>query len=198
MRIPTGKKYHFNILYNNAGSKLSMNDDTKLSLKVAENVVERAKEWGFDTCFYTDRDALPGRNIFDELFEVIDSSMFTIVILTKGFLANCWARYCQMSAFKSLLDRQDYGSTNRLIPVMVGINERELVQTLHLNRHVSFTVKDWQTDGKEWDKVRQMMQDKTYIPGETLPHQDIHESSRRLLPVQGEEAMSVISVHRNH
>ncbi|XP_021355607.1 cell wall protein DAN4-like, partial [Mizuhopecten yessoensis] len=170
--LPKGKKYHFNVIYNNAKSKLSTTPDTELSLKVTEYFIGQAKGWGYDHSYYVERDALPGQNIFTELFHVIDSSMYTIVILTHGFLSNCWAKYCQLSAFKSLLDStgSDPISISRLIPVLVGVRDTELLQNLSLNRYVSFTITDWRTDKKEWDKVRQMMQDVTLIPGQVTHH----------------------------
>ncbi|XP_069139120.1 uncharacterized protein [Argopecten irradians] len=186
--LPNGKKYHFNVIYNNAKSKLSKTPDTELSLKVTEYFIDLAKDWGYDQSYYVERDALPGQNVFTELFHVIDSSLFTIVILTPGFLSNCWARYCQQSAFKSLLDSEDSdpaSATSKMIPVLIDISDKQLLRSLNLNRYGSFTRTDWKTDKKEWGIVKQMMKDKTAVPGQVNSYQDVHTSSKQ--PIQETE-----------
>ena len=178
--LPKNKRYHFNVIYHKERSRMSINDDTKLSLEATKYFIEKAKSWGYDKSFYEGRDALPNKNVFDQLFDVINSSCFTIVIFTNGFLANCWFQYSQMAAFKTLMDKPTE-SSSRLIFILLGINDKSIPQHLCLNQYISFTPLDWKTkDGdSEWNKLKQLMDDPSYRLENGSEMQPVHSEAAR-------------------
>ncbi|KAL3863815.1 hypothetical protein ACJMK2_005547 [Sinanodonta woodiana] len=129
----SGKKYHFNIIYNHALSRYSTTPDTELSLRFVEFLVGKLSAWGYTEFYYHDEHALPGRNVFEELFRVVNGSQWSFVILTKEFSSNCWVKYCQMAAFKNLIDKTQ---RDRLIPITVG--NVQLPVELEVNGVLSF------------------------------------------------------------
>ena len=150
------KEYDCLLIYNHARSRLSRVEDNELSLRVVEITDERLRKWGFTKNHYYDRDSIPGRNVFSELFRVVDSSQFVLIFLTRGFLTNCWIRYCQMAAFKKLIDestRPDQIASHRVIPILINITEDEVPQELGQLTHICFR-DDWEMDGPEWLKLK--------------------------------------------
>lgn len=150
--------YDINVIYNHARSRFSSTDDTKLSTNFAELIIKKAESWGYRKTFYHERDALPGRNMFTELFNIIHGSKFTIVILTPGFLKNCWAKYCQLAAFKTLLDKEN---SDKLIPVVLGIKEDQIPQNLKLAFVISFDPGSYMNNSddneREWQRLKRQL-----------------------------------------
>uniref|UniRef100_A0A8W8ISR8 TIR domain-containing protein n=1 Tax=Magallana gigas TaxID=29159 RepID=A0A8W8ISR8_MAGGI len=150
------KEYDCLMIYNHARSRLSRVDDNELSLRIVERADQQLTAWGYRNNHYYDRDSIPGRNVFTELFRVVDSSQFVLLILTRGFLNNCWIRYCQMAAFKSLIDestRPECVASHRLIPILINISENEIPQELGQLQHICF-MNDWDTNEREWRKLK--------------------------------------------
>lgn len=150
------KEYDCLMIYNHARSRLSRVDDNELSLRIVERADQQLTAWGYRNNHYYDRDSIPGRNVFTELFRVVDSSQFVLLILTRGFLNNCWIRYCQMAAFKSLIDestRPECVASHRLIPILINISENEIPQELGQLQHICF-MNDWDTNESEWRKLK--------------------------------------------
>lgn len=186
------KEYDCLMIYNHARSRLSSVADNELSLSVVKRADQRLTDWGYRNNHYYDRDSIPGRNVFTELFRVVDSSQFVLLILTRGFLNNCWIRYCQMAAFKRLIDestRPERIASHRLIPILINISENEIPDELEQLTNICF-MNDWDTNEEEWEKLKKAldghpMQETTQrsigadIPPVTRQHfsQGISESS---------------------
>ena len=151
--LPDGKSYHFNIIYNHEDSPYDATPDNRKSLECAETAVGILTTAGFDKSYYHKRDARPGRNIFDELFRVIKESVFTIVILTPGFLKNQWGKYSRQSAFKKLLDKDE---DHRLKALVFGLSKADIPQGL-CNHHVSHFHDNSEEDDLEWTKLIQVL-----------------------------------------
>lgn len=150
------KEYDCLMIYNHARSRLSRVDDNELSLRIVERADQRLTDWGYRNNHYYDRDSIPGRNVFTELFRVVDSSQFVLLILTRGFLNNCWIRYCQMAAFKKLIDestRPERIASHRLIPILINISENEIPPELGQLQYICF-MNDWDTNDREWGKLK--------------------------------------------
>ena len=156
MARTNNKEYDCLLIYNHARSRLSRLEDNELSLRVVESTDDRLRQWGYPKNHYYDRDSIPGRNVFSELFRVVDSSQFVLIFLTRGFLRNCWIRYCQKAAFKKLIDestRPDQIASHRVIPILINITEDEVPQELGQLTHICFR-DDWEMDGPEWLKLK--------------------------------------------
>lgn len=150
------KEYDCLMIYNHAQSRLSSVADNELSLRIVESADRRLTVWGYRNNHYYDRDSIPGRNMFTELFRVVDASQFVLLILTRGFLNNCWLRYCQMAAFKKLIDestRPECVASHRLIPILINISENEIPQELGQLQFICF-LNDWDTNEREWGKLK--------------------------------------------
>ena len=150
--LEAGKEYHFNIIYNHEDSPLDATADNKKSLTYTERTVSKLTSAGFDKSYYHKRDSRPGRNIFTELFRVINGSSFTIVILTPGFLNNHWGKYSRLSAFKKLLDQE---KDHRLKALCFGLRKEQVPEELcsHIVLHF---FDDSETDDSEWRKLIQV------------------------------------------
>ena len=147
-----GKRYHFNVIYNHANSPLSATPDNKKALEYTETVVSLLESIGFDKSFYHKRDARAGRDIFDELFRVVNESGFTLLILTRGFLDSCWSRYSGRSAFKKCIDK---GTGHRVIALAFNIPDNEV--PAELNHHnVSHFTGDPDVDADRWQCLKQV------------------------------------------
>lgn len=145
--------YHFNIIYNKAGSPFSRNEDQLVSLEFTKFLVEKLKNKGYGRGYYGDRDEIPGRNVFSELKRVIDNSYRTIVVITPGFKENLWSKYCHQSSFKKLLDTDSAG---RFLPVSLGLEARELPEELNVQHAVYFNINNFKSgpDCEEsWEKL---------------------------------------------
>ncbi|WAR20845.1 hypothetical protein MAR_014819 [Mya arenaria] len=161
----------FNVIYNRALSPLSINDDETLSLKFTEFLVEKLKGWNFERGYYGDRDAVPGSNIFNTLNANVRNSSKTIVVITPGFLKNCWSKYQHQNAFKFLLDKDN---SDCLVPIALDVQPDQVPQELNIQTKIYFskTSYGYQESNKEWDKLR-MAFDKTYRPENrvhSMPH----------------------------
>ena len=149
--LPPSKKYHFHIIYNHEQSALSATEDNVKSLEYAELAVSILTSEGLDKSYYHHRDARPGRNIFTELFRVIRESQFTLLIVTPGFIRNCWAKYASMSAFKQLLDKnQDH----RLIALAFKLTNDQVPE--ELCQHEVLHFKDTSDDAIKWTRLKQV------------------------------------------
>ncbi|XP_048747608.2 uncharacterized protein LOC125659858 isoform X2 [Ostrea edulis] len=153
------KEYNCLMIYNHARSRLATSDDTDLSLRVVKNADDRLTQWGYRKNHYHDRDCIPGRNVFTELFRVVDSSQFVLIFLTKGFLENCWVRYCQMATFKKLIDestRPECIASHRVIPVLINVSAEQIPQELGQLTCICF-VNDWESNDGEWLKLKRAL-----------------------------------------
>ncbi|XP_061194902.1 uncharacterized protein LOC133203056 isoform X3 [Saccostrea echinata] len=153
------KEYDCLIIYDHARSRLASTEETELSLNIVKKADEHLTRWGYGRNNYHDRDCIPGRNVFTELFRVVDSSQFVLLILTEGFLKNCWVRYCQMAAFKKLIDesiRPECIASHRVIPISVNVPEDEVPQELRQLTCIYF-VNDWETNEQEWLKLKRAL-----------------------------------------
>ncbi|KAL5017148.1 hypothetical protein ScPMuIL_006737 [Solemya velum] len=153
---------------------MSTTADNKISLEVAEHIVQKLESWGYSKCYYHERDALPGRNIFDELFRVINGSQWTIVVLTREFVRDCWGKYRQQSAFKNLLDKDD---SRRLLPVVVGLQEEEIPDNLNVLT-VTYLEGKWRKNSTAWEKLKKA------LDGDAVTETQRHDI---LLPVSTQE-----------
>ncbi|KAL5007824.1 hypothetical protein ScPMuIL_016630 [Solemya velum] len=171
--LNSGKCYHASIFYNHARSPMSITEDQKVSLHVVEHIAGLLDEWGYTKYFYHERDALPGRNIFGELFRVINGSQWIIVVLTKGFVCNCWGQYCQQAAFKKLLDE---GDSKKLLPIAVELEEKDIPENLGVNA-VTFFGEDWRENSNGWMKLKRVLEGEAVTerqcPG--IPHPRSHQ-----------------------
>ena len=150
-----GKRYHFHVIYNHANSHKSATQDNKESLEYTETVVNLLESIGFDKSYYHKRDARPGRDIFDELFRVVNDSGFTLLILTRGFLVdNCWSRYSGKSAFKKDIDK---GTGHRVIALAFDIHDNEVPVELCHHHVLHFTkTGDSDEDAASWQRLQQV------------------------------------------
>lgn len=180
--LPPGKNYHFHIIYNHEESPLSATDDNKKSLEYTELAASILASEGLDKSYYHDRDAIPGRNIFTELFRVIKESQFTLLIVTPGFIRNCWAKYASLSAFKKLLDKnQDH----RLIALAFKLTDNEVPE--ELCQHEVLHFKDTEDDEVKWTRLKKVM-----VAGDvTIPeHRPIPESGDNRLHTDSNKLMA--------
>lgn len=86
-----------------------------------------------NSCEYSihhlDRDSIPGRNVFNELERVIESTQVILLILDEGFLRNSWKCFSQDAAIKNLIDTSTdpkCTTSNRLIPVLIHLEKNEI------------------------------------------------------------------------
>jgi hypothetical protein len=66
---------------------------------------------------------LPGGNVFTEFFTTIKKSSYTIVIVTKGFVEDCWGMYKFQAAFIKHIQNSN---SNRFIAVYVDIDDHHI------------------------------------------------------------------------
>ena len=141
-----GKVYHFNVIYNHAKSHLSVTEDTKLSLKFVEWLVTSVESLGFVNSYYHDRDTVPGRHLFLELQRVVSGSYFTIIVLTPGFVKDCWPGYLKMTAFRNLIKMSGKHQTSQLVVLAVGLKSEQLPREIPAERiHFFFDTEGWQS-----------------------------------------------------
>ncbi|XP_067657650.1 uncharacterized protein [Haliotis asinina] len=152
-----GKEYHFSILYNyDSGPQ----NDIEKSLKVAETIIDTLAAIGLSASYYYDRDCLPGSNVFEELFRVVEASEYIIVVLTPGFVLGTWTRYIQQATFKELLDR---GASHRFLPLCFGLNQNLRVPVeLTTQASLEFSA-DWENDEGSWQKLRRVFTEQRSI-----------------------------------
>jgi hypothetical protein len=153
--LERGFEYHANLIYNRPElkNKRNTNPDWVTSLAVVKFIVELMRDWRYDKTYYHDRDALPGGNIFTEFFTAVKKSSFTIVIVTKGFVDDCWGRYKSQAAFFKLLQNS---KSNRFIAVYVDIDDHQIPEELCTMLCMSFSA-NWRDEREEWNKLRNLI-----------------------------------------
>jgi hypothetical protein len=151
-------------------------------LAVVEFIVELMREWGCDRTYYHDRDALPGGNVFTEIFTTIKKSSYTIVIVTKGFVVDCWGMYKSQAAFIKLLQNS---KSNRFIAVCIDIDEHHIPAELCTMSCMSFS-DNWKDDREEWNRLRNLIR---YVP---TPIQD---TGRDLFPATGNHSLINLTIN---
>jgi hypothetical protein len=100
--LPKGRLYHFNIIYNHAQSPLSITADIERSLAWTKRAVEKLELQGVVNSYYHDRDCQPGQGLTHELARVIQASQVTLLLLSPGFVKDCWPRYWTLACFREL------------------------------------------------------------------------------------------------
>lgn len=101
--LPKGRVYHFNVIYNHARCPLSKTADTEMSLAWTQRAVENLQLLGLVNSYYHDRDCPKMQGgMAQELARVIAGSEVTVVVLSPGFVRDCWPRYCLFPCFKRL------------------------------------------------------------------------------------------------
>lgn len=108
--LPTGRVYHFNVVYNHAKAKLARTADTEMSLDWTRRTVESLQLMGLVNSYYHDRDCPVGQGLVQELARVLAGSEVTVVVLSPGFVRDCWPRYSQLTSFKSLFNTAPFPS----------------------------------------------------------------------------------------
>lgn len=68
--------------------------------------------------YYAERDALPGTNILEETFRVLDKSKFVICIITEDCLENHAEKNWHQMVYHRLIEL--HGNTGRYIPLCLG------------------------------------------------------------------------------
>lgn len=159
LELERGYEYHANFIYNRPKLKNNRhtNPDWVTSLAVVQFIVELMREWRYDKTYYYDRDALPGGNVFTEFFTAIKKSSFTIVIVTKGFVDDCWVRYKSQAAFLKLLENS---KSNRFIAVFVDIDNHHIPEELCCMIPMSFSA-NWRNETEEWNRLHHLI---SYVP----------------------------------
>lgn len=174
-------------------------EDNRTSLKYAEMAVGILASAGFDKSYYHRRDARPGRNIFDELFRVINHSNHTLLILTPGFLENCWFFYCGQSAFKTLLDKEE---VHRLIALAFNLTGKQIPQVLNHHQVIHFEG-HYQRDEENWNKlIKEMIRDTeqpgTFIPISEAGDNRLHTASKALVVhPEGQQSLDMDGAGQN-
>lgn len=111
------------------------------------------KTWGLDSTYYHDRNAKPGSNIFDELFNTVDASRFIVVLCTKGFITDAWGKYTSHATFAKLLDQND---SKRFIAIHIDLTDQQIPEAFNTMIGLSFSV-NWQNEHEEWEKFRNIL-----------------------------------------
>ena len=109
--------YHFNVVYNHARCPLSATADTQLSLAWTQRAVTALRQQGLTSSYYHDRDCPRGQPMAQELGRVIAASEVTVVLLSPGFVKDCWPRYWLLSCFRSLFPSAQPASASA-VPVL--------------------------------------------------------------------------------
>ncbi|XP_045189683.2 uncharacterized protein LOC123547013 [Mercenaria mercenaria] len=144
----------FYVIYNRAFTPRAETEDTSLSLKFTEFLVQYLEVRGHRG-HYAERDAIPGSNVFKELFRNIREARKTILVVTPEFLRNCWATYSSQAAFKELLDTN---KSDKLIPIGIDISDHQKLQELNITEWIHFT-HDWSftSNTHKWNNIIQAL-----------------------------------------
>jgi len=155
LEVEGGFKYHANFIYNQPKLKNNRhkNPDWETSLAVVKFIVELMREWRYDKTYYHDRDALPGSNVFTEFFTAVKKASFTIVIVTNGFVEDCWGRYKSQAAFIKLLENS---KSKRFIAVYIDIDDHHIPEELSTMVPMAFGA-NWRNETEEWNKLRNLI-----------------------------------------
>ncbi|ESO98295.1 hypothetical protein LOTGIDRAFT_231377 [Lottia gigantea] len=150
--LSDGKKYHYSILYNHfEGPSSKRQGDYLLAWDFLKDLNKRLRVKGYDKVMYHDI-AIPGSNIFDNLFNMVNESQKIVVILTTEFLRSGWHKYSGQAAIKKLLDKNE--SQTRFIPIAINV---DIVPD---NLGFSHTLVIFHNDAADddfWDKIYRAM-----------------------------------------
>ncbi|XP_041370807.1 uncharacterized protein LOC121384468 [Gigantopelta aegis] len=153
--LPNGLKYFCYILHYGSHFQKHTNEDEATD---AENkaifILEKLKQFGYVSNYLAIRDGFAGASIFEEHFDALENSLFTVILLTPAFLRNSWDTYCQNSAFYELL--QD-GQSYRLLPIAIGIEKGQVPRELNIKRVLFLNTNRWKTDDKSWAKLNRAL-----------------------------------------
>lgn len=160
-----GCSYHAMFIYNKPKLKNNRkkNRDFEVSFEVVKFAVDKMATWGFEKTYYHDRDALPGSNIFGEFFDTVKASRFTVVVLTKGFLNDCWGKYKSQAAFTKLLDQD---KSTRFIAMYIDLEH--IPDEFNTMNSLCFSA-DWQNEHREWEKFKRLLNTVTHPVQDTGP-----------------------------
>ncbi|XP_052099292.1 serine-rich adhesin for platelets-like [Mytilus californianus] len=160
-----GCSYHAMFIYNKPKLKNNRkkNRDFEVSFEVVKFAVDKMATWGFEKTYYHDRDALPGSNIFGEFFDTVKASRFTVVVLTKGFLSDCWGKYKSQAAFTKLIDQD---KSKRFIAMYIDLEH--IPDEFNTMNSLCFSA-DWQNEHREWEKFKMLLNTVTHPVQDTGP-----------------------------
>ncbi|XP_063432347.1 probable serine/threonine-protein kinase nek3 [Mytilus trossulus] len=160
-----GYSYHAMFIYNKPKLKnnRNRNQDFQVSFDVVKYAADKLASRGIRQTYYHDRDALPGSNIFGEFFDTVKASRYTVVVLTRGFLNDCWGKYKSQAAFSNLIEQDN---SKRFIVLNIDLEDQQIPDEFNTMESLSFKA-DWQSEHTEWErfiniftpKVRQPVQD---------------------------------------
>ncbi|XP_071090211.1 X-linked interleukin-1 receptor accessory protein-like 2 [Haliotis cracherodii] len=182
--VSDGKEYHYNILYNyDSGHP----DDIERSRLIAERIADTLSSIGFRSSYFDDRDCLPGKNVFQELFRVVEKSEYTIVVLTPGFVLGSWSRYTQQASFKELLDG---GRSHRFLPLCFGLDQANIRVPIELDTQVTLEFStDWENDEESWIKLKRVFtEERSEAASDVYSNQRISDSVEETNPQRGHQA----------
>ncbi|VDH93044.1 Hypothetical predicted protein, partial [Mytilus galloprovincialis] len=147
--------YRAMFLYNRPRLSSNRNSDSDyvLSHNFVKFAVEKMEMWGFYNSYYHDRNATPGSNIFDELFETVDASRFIVVLCTRGFLIDAWGKYTSHATFAKLLNQND---SKRFIAIHIDLQDQQIPESFNTMIGISFSA-NWQNEYEEWDKFKNLL-----------------------------------------
>lgn len=155
--LPSGRLYHFTVIYNHAQSSLSRTEDTQLARAWTELAVEWLQLQGLVNTYYHDRDCPQGQGLVKELSRVLAASEVILLLLTPSFVRDCWPRYCLLKSFNSLFTPSSSrdpvsSSLSRVIPVALGLEVEDLPALIKPVDVVCFQ-QDFQQDIEAWDHL---------------------------------------------
>ncbi|XP_071151134.1 toll-like receptor 2 type-2, partial [Mytilus edulis] len=162
-----GYSYHAMFIYNKPRLKNNRhrNQDFQVSFDVVKFAVDKLASWGFRQTYYHDRDALPGSNIFSEFFDTVKASRFTVVVLTRGFLNDCWGKYKSQAAFSKLLEEE---KSRRFIAMYIDLQDQQIPNEFNTMVSLCFNA-NWQSDEEEWEKFKMLLNNVTQAVQDTGP-----------------------------
>ncbi|CAG2221343.1 unnamed protein product [Mytilus edulis] len=171
-----GYSYHAMFIYNKPKLKNNRhrNQDFQVSFDVVKFAVDKLASWGFRQTYYHDRDALPGSNIFSEFFDTVKASRFTVVVLTRGFLNDCWGKYKSQAAFSKLLEED---KTRRFIVMYIDLQDQQIPNEFNTMVSLCFNA-NWQSDEEEWEKFKMLLNNVTQAVQDTGPDRFQNKSSK--------------------
>ncbi|XP_071166318.1 mucin-21-like isoform X2 [Mytilus edulis] len=160
-----GYIYHAMFIYNKPKLKNNRNKDQdfQVSFNVVKYAADKLASRGIRQTYYHDRDALPGSNIFSEFFDTVKASRYTVVVLTRGFINDCWGKYKSQAAFFKLLDQD---KSKRFIVLNIDLENEHIPDEFNITNSICFS-DNWQLEDMEWERfiniftgnVRQPVQD---------------------------------------
>lgn len=162
-----GYSYDAMFIYNRPKLKNNRNKDQdfQVSFNVVKFAVDKMATWGLKQTYYHDRDALPGNNIFGEFFDTVKASRYTVVVITRGFLNDCWGKYKSQAAFIKLLDQD---RSKRFIALLIDLENHHIPDEFNTMNKLCFGA-DWQNECEEWEKFKKLFKKVTQPVQDTGP-----------------------------